>query len=74
MFNIDEPYVDEELTYHISEDDLYNYTLELMILVRELIIDLVLAVHVEEMRRKEKFDNRKVLHIELDNYDDKWKI
>lgn len=74
LFNIDEPYVDEELTYHISEDDLYNYTLELMILVRELIIDLVLAVHVEEMRRKEKFDNRKVLHIELDNYDDKWKI
>ena len=70
-FNVD-IYQDENYNiYHISEDILYQYTLDLMYIVREAIIELTLAVKYEEvikLRSKTTFNNIK--NIPLKEYKD----
>ena len=46
-------YHKNEHIYPISTVDLYNKTLELMKLVREAILYLVFAIHIEEQQKKE---------------------
>lgn len=75
LFNVPKPYVDDEGTYHISESDLLKFTFDLMDMIRELIIDLSMAVHIEESHRKSKFDSNKFIpNVNLFKYDDEWKI
>ena len=75
LYPIDKPYVDDEMTYHISEADLQDYTLELLQMIREVIIELTLAVHIEEQKRYNSFGETKTIpHLYLDDYDDEWKI
>ncbi len=75
LYPIDKPYVDDEMTYHISESDLQDYTLELLQMIREVIIELTLAVHIEEQKKHDTIGKAKVVpKLYLDDYDDEWKI
>ena len=75
LYPIDKPYTDNEMTYHISEADLQNYTLELLQMIREVIIELTLAVHIEEQKKHNSIDKTKVVpKLYVDDYDDEWKI
>lgn len=47
--------------YHITEDKLLNSALDLLEIVRELLIDLTMAVHIEEMKRSDGKDKKKVI-------------
>lgn len=75
LSDIAAPYIDEEMTYHISETDLENYTLDLMHIVRELIIDLTMAAHAQEKNKLSKLPQKRfVAQVNLFDYDDMWKI
>lgn len=75
LYDMAAPYIDEEMTYHISETDLENYTLDLMYMVRELIIDLTMAVHAHEKDKLSKLSKKHlVTQVNLFDYDDTWKI
>ena len=75
LWKIEKPYVDSELIYHINEGELYTLTLELIYMVRELIIDLTLAVHIEEDNKRGDLPSDKYIpQLFLDHYDDEWKI
>lgn len=75
LYDMAAPYIDEEMTYHISETDLENYTLDLMYMVRELIIDLTMAVHAHEKDKLSKLSKKRlVTQVNLFDYDDTWKI
>lgn len=44
-------------------------------MVRELVIDLSMAVHIEEQRHRSKCEERKVIpQLDLYEYDDEWKV
>lgn len=74
LYSIKEPYVDKEGTYHIS-DDLQEFTIELINMVRELIIDLSMAVHIEELKRKQEHNTEKTIpELTLQGYDNEWKV
>lgn len=72
--NIIGPYDDSELIYHISENLLFNHTIELMNMIRELIIYLSLAICIKEDEKQSLLDPSKCLHIKLNNHDDKLKM
>lgn len=75
LWKIEKPYVDSELIYHINEGELYTLTLELIYMVRELIIDLTLAVHIEEDNKRRDLPSDKYIpQLFLDHYDDEWKL
>lgn len=75
LYSIKDPYVDKEGTYHISDDDLQKFTIELINMVRELIIDLSVAVHIEELKRKQENNTEKIIpELTLQEYDDEWKV
>lgn len=46
----------DDFTYRISTVDLYNKTLDLMKLVREAIVYLSFAIHIEENRKREEVE------------------
>lgn len=66
------PYHDSDGTYHISDELLGSYTFELISIVRELIIDLTMAVHIEEKKYKE--NTGLTVEMSLYEYNDEWKI
>ena len=75
LYDNSEPYIDQEGTYHISEGDLYRFTHELMCLIRELIIELSMAVHISESGLFDCDESPKfVPNITLGMYEDEWKI
>lgn len=75
LYSIKAPYVDAEGTYHISDGDLQKFTMELAYMVRELIIDLSMAVHIEEQKRKQVYGEEKIIpQLTLQEYDDEWKV
>jgi len=75
LYAIKSPYIDAEGVYHISDSDLQKLTIELICMVRELIIDLSMAVHIEELKRKQGYDKGKIIpELILQGYDDEWKI
>ena len=66
---------DDGLAVYVSESELYDLTMQLMHIVREAIICLALAISIEEKDRNKKKDpNTKTVSIQIDGYDDKWKI
>jgi hypothetical protein len=75
LYDVPEPYTDRNFTYHISETDLIDFTMDLLYMIRESIIELSLAVHISE--RDKHFNdkvNTLVPKIKLFNYEDDWKI
>ena len=74
LYEVKEPYIDQELTYHISEYDLQNYTLDLMYMVRELIINLSSSVYIAEKNKRLQSTNKGFIpQVNLIDYDDAWK-
>lgn len=74
LYEEKEPFIDQELTYHISEYDLQNYTLDLMHMVRELIINLSVSVYIAENNKRLPSSNKDFIpQIHLIDYDDEWK-
>lgn len=69
-------YKDENYNiYYISEDILHQYTLELMYIVREAIIELTLAVKYEEISKLiSKTDFNHIKNIPLKEYSDQNKL
>jgi len=57
--------------YHVSEDQLVEYTMDLMKLVREAIIELVVAISIEE--RKQIANDDKVASLTMTEYEDDFK-
>ena len=58
--------------YHISEEDLVQYTLRLLELSREFIMELVYAIGIEES--KKTHDKSNVVKLDIADYEDNWKI
>ena len=54
------------------QDQLVEYTMDLMKLVREAIIELVVAISIEE--RKQNMNDDKVASLTMTEYDDDFKI
>ena len=73
---IDDNYIgDDGLAVYISESELYDLTMQLMHIVREAIICLAFAISIEENNRNQKKDpNTKTVSIQIDGYEDKWKL
>ena len=51
-----------------------RYTLELLEIVREWLIDLTMAVHIEEMKRRDGETEEKSYPVFLMEFDDEWKV
>lgn len=60
--------------YHITEDSLLQYTLDLLEIVREWLIDLTMAIHIEEMKHRDSKEVEKRFPMFLMEFDDEWKI
>ena len=66
--------IGEDSFYHITEGSLLRYTMDLLEIVREWLIDLTMAVHIEEIRRGEDKDDIKSFPVILTEYADEWKL
>lgn len=56
--------------YHITENALLQYTMNLLEIVREWLIDLTMAIHIEEKNRRR---DCAVVTVPLIEFDDEWK-
>lgn len=66
--------IDDPLAYSITVDEFENAVMELLTYVREGIILLSLAIHVEErLKEKSRASDRLNIPIQMDRYDDDWK-
>lgn len=70
----DEKKIGEDSFYHITEYNLLRYTMDLLEIVREWLIDLTMAIHIEELKRREGEDDKKSFPIFLMEFDDEWKV
>jgi len=59
--------------YHITESALMQYTMNLLEIVREWLIDLTMAIHIEEKNRGKHYDEKPVIAMPLIEFDDEWK-
>lgn len=68
------PYFDDTNTFHISEEQLFHFAMDLISLVRELIIYLIISVYIEEYQRKNVNDDNSIVQsITLRPFNDEWK-
>lgn len=65
--------LEQDSFYHITESKLLQYTMDLLETVREWLIDLTMAIHIEEMYRHNGNDESKTIKMELFEFDDDWK-
>lgn len=63
--------IGEDNIYHVSEDQLTGYTMDLIKLVREAIIELIVAIRIEEQKRHMNGD--KIMSLTMPEYEDKCK-
>ena len=61
----------KDFIYRVSEDNLTAYTIDLLKLVREAVIELTMAIRIEEKQRHD--ENKKVAHITVYEYSDDFK-
>ena len=71
-----DPYVgklqkEDDSFYHISEGKLKEYTLRLLELAREFIMELVYAVGIEESKKN---NGAKGVQLNIHDFDDSWKL
>ena len=60
---------------YISENELYECTIELFKVVREAVICLALCVNVEEDKKIDKLsDETKVVNMTISKFDDEFKF
>lgn len=59
--------------YHITEGALLQYTMNLLEIVREWLIDLTMAIHIEEESRRNAHTGVTVVTMSLREFDDEWK-
>jgi hypothetical protein len=72
MFPVDkEVVIGEDFIYRISEDNLIKYTMDLLKLVREAVIELTVAIRIEEHQRHNGGDETG--NIEIFEYMDEFK-
>jgi len=64
----------DSLAFSMYREDFELKTLKLIKLARAALIYLSLAVHVEEHKRTQEKEAGKVLPIQLEKYEDNWKI
>ncbi|UII55670.1 hypothetical protein LS684_18905 [Cytobacillus spongiae] len=65
---------DDPLAYSITVDEFKDAAMRLLAYVREGIILLSMAVHLEELRkRKDKDSDEIIMPMSMDRYDDEWK-
>lgn len=64
----------DDLALYVNETELYDLTMQLMHIVREVIICLTMCVHAEEKSRKKENGDQLVMPMPLMEYDDNWKI
>ena len=73
MFSVEkEVEIGKDYIYRISEENLIRYSMDLLKLVREAIIELTIAIRIEEGWRNT--DQKKVLHMSMTEYLDEYKI
>ena len=63
--------IGEDFIYRVSEDHLVQYTIDLLKIVREAVIELTFAIRIEEYQRHN--DNKRVARINLYEYQDIFK-
>ncbi|MDE6016162.1 MAG: hypothetical protein K2H41_10765 [Acetatifactor sp.] len=59
--------------YHITESVLLQHTMDLLEIVREWLIDLTMAIHIEEKKRSENYNETAVATMPLIEFEDEWK-
>ncbi len=64
--------IGDDSIYRVSEEQLIQYTMNLLKIVREAVIELIVAIRIEEHQRN--YDKKKVAHIGLNEYKDDFKI
>lgn len=65
--------IGEDSFYHIQENVLLQHTMNLLELVREWLIDLSMAIHIEEKNRRKDVHSRLLGKMPLIEFDDEWK-
>lgn len=66
----DELLISDDRFYHINESNLKKYTLRILTLTREWIMELVYAIAIEESKNADEKDK---IHLHIADYDDEWK-
>ena len=66
-----ELHIMDDRFYHISESSLKKYTLRILTLAREWIMELVYAIAIEESKNQDK---ENVVHLHIADYDEQWKM
>ncbi len=64
----------DSLSYSIYEEELEKYSLEILKLVREALLNLVLFIHIEEFKEMESIKEVKKFTMQADIYEDEWKF
>lgn len=62
----------QDFVRRVSENTLVEFSLELIHIVREVIIELTIAVHIEEERKRDP--TKKLFNMSLSEYSDEYKI
>ena len=64
--------IGKDYIYRISEEKLIEYTMDLLKLIREAVIELTIAIRIEEKQRNPS--EKKVLQMSMMEYLDEFKI
>lgn len=64
--------IGKDFIYRISEDSLIEYSLDLLRLIREAVIELTIAIRIEESQKN--LDKKNVLPMSMLEYLDEFKI
>lgn len=62
------------MALYVSENELYNVTLELLKILREAIICLALCVNIEEIPQREDAKGKLIMPMSLMDFEDEWKV
>jgi len=65
----------DDFAMYITENQLSEYVIQILKIIREVLINLSLAIHIEESKKAKKRMNDIIIpKINFMNYDDDWKI
>lgn len=64
--------IGKDYIYRVSEEDMVEYSLDLLKLIREAVIELTIAIRIEEMQRN--IDKKNVFQVSMTEYLDEFKI
>lgn len=62
------------LALYISEEEMYDITMQLLKIIREAIINLSLSVNIAEVPKRKEAKGKVAIPIRLMNYEDDWKV